>query len=66
MKFTTVCGKCESSDIEYKGHDKCFCYRCNMITEARDKIVESPYERTRRQVYSTGNKWAIENFNATH
>ena len=26
----------------------------------------SPYERTRALVYSTGNKWAIENFNATH
>lgn len=26
----------------------------------------SPYERTKRQVYATGNKWAIENFHATH
>lgn len=26
----------------------------------------SPYERTRAQVMATGNKWAIENFNATH
>lgn len=26
----------------------------------------SPYERTRAMVYATGNKWAIENFNATH
>ena len=26
----------------------------------------SPYERTRNAVYATGNKWAIENFNATH
>lgn len=24
------------------------------------------YERTKRQVYATGNKWAIENFHATH
>jgi hypothetical protein len=24
------------------------------------------YERTRAAVYATGNKWAIENFNATH
>lgn len=24
------------------------------------------FERTRAQVYATGNKWAIENFNATH
>ena len=26
----------------------------------------SPYERTRAQIYATGNKWAIENFEATH
>lgn len=26
----------------------------------------SPYERTRNAVYATGNRWAIENFNATH
>jgi len=26
----------------------------------------TPYERTQAAVYATGNKWAIENFNATH
>ena len=26
----------------------------------------SPYERTRAAVYATGNKWQIENFEATH
>lgn len=26
----------------------------------------SPQERTRQAVYATGNKWAIENFKATH
>lgn len=26
----------------------------------------SPYERTKEAVYATGNKWAIENFEATH
>ena len=26
----------------------------------------SPYERTRAQVTAAGNKWAIENFSATH
>lgn len=25
-----------------------------------------PYERTRAAVMATGNRWAIENFNATH
>lgn len=27
---------------------------------------QSSYERTKAQVYATGNKWAIENFHATH
>jgi len=26
----------------------------------------TPYERCRNSVYATGNRWAIENFNATH
>lgn len=26
----------------------------------------SPQERTRARVYATGNRWAIENYNATH
>jgi hypothetical protein len=26
----------------------------------------SMYEKNRRAVYATGNKWAIENWNATH
>lgn len=26
----------------------------------------SPYERTRAQVVATGNRWAMENFSATH
>ena len=27
---------------------------------------QTPQERTRNAVYATGNKWAIENFEATH
>ena len=34
--------------------------------EEQQKLVQTPYERTRASVYATGNKWAIENFNATH
>lgn len=34
--------------------------------DEKEIFVESPYERTRNMVYATGNKWAIENFNATH
>jgi hypothetical protein len=34
------------------------------VTGGRNHL--SPYERTRAQVYATGNKWAIENFESTH
>jgi hypothetical protein len=34
--------------------------------EMKESYYQSPYERTRAKVYATGNKWAIENFNATH
>ena len=28
--------------------------------------MDGPPQRTRQAVYATGNKWAIENFEATH
>jgi hypothetical protein len=36
------------------------------ITKENTRKNPSPYERTKNEVYATGNKWAIENFNATH
>ena len=30
------------------------------------RLNRNLYERRKAQVYATGNKWAIENFNATH
>ena len=41
---------------------------CDMISSGDNDSSrrESAYERTKRQVYATGNKWAIENFHATH
>lgn len=43
-------------------------FGCGRIysTESSGTPRESIYERTKRQVYATGNKWAIENFHATH
>lgn len=44
------------------------CPDCGML-EALAEIPrrrEGPAERTGRAVYATGNRWAIENFNATH
>jgi NADH pyrophosphatase NudC (nudix superfamily) len=66
MRVITVCAKCGSKEIEYLGGDKCYCRNCESEQDSKDKVIESPYERTRRAVYATGNKWAIENFNATH
>lgn len=45
-----------------------------IVNQEFEKAVEdmindrksTPYERTRNAVYSTGNKWAKENFNDTH
>lgn len=66
MRVITVCEKCGSKDIEYLGNGRCYCNNCEAEQNSRDKYIESPQERTRRAVYATGNKWAIENFNATH
>lgn len=66
MRETTICATCQSSDIKYLGNDKCFCNVCKKESPSRDIYIMSPYERTRAQVYATGNRWAIENFNATH
>ena len=66
MREITVCAKCGSKDIEYLGCGKCYCNDCKSNQDAMDKFISSPYERTRASVYASGNKWAIENFNATH
>lgn len=66
MRCITVCSVCGSKNIDYLGQDRCFCKDCQKETDSKDKYIESPQERTRRAVYATGNKWAIENFNATH
>lgn len=47
------------------------CYGCTYPcykNKKKEKPTQrmTPYERTRAAVYATGNKWAIENFNATH
>lgn len=66
MKTKTVCTNCGSGDIEYIGNDRCHCNKCNEEHSTKDIVLETPYERTRRAVYATGNRWAIENFEATH
>ena len=66
MRMKTVCAHCGSSNIEYIGNNRCHCRKCNEERDTKDLGIETPYERTRHAVYATGNKWAIENFEATH
>jgi hypothetical protein len=66
MREITVCAACGSSDIRYLGGDRCYCNDCQKEQPSLDKFVSSPQERVRSAVYATGNRWAIENFNATH
>lgn len=44
------------------------CGICEAFTKRDKRPIRpmSPYERTKAAVYATGNKWAIENFHATH
>jgi aldehyde:ferredoxin oxidoreductase len=44
------------------------CARNRALKKRKQEAArkQTPYERTRAAVYATGNKWAIENFNATH
>lgn len=66
MRQETVCKTCESVDIDYLGNDECYCHKCNKKTDTVTRFVYNHYERRRAQVYATGNKWAIENWKATH
>lgn len=58
-------------ELEAK-HEKSFETYSEFIAFVEREYIEhsetvlSPYERTRNAVYATGNRWAIENFNATH
>ena len=65
MRMSMECSVCGERDIEYLGDDMCLCPKCG-TTPIREFFIMSPYERTRAAVCATGNKWAIENLNATH
>ena len=65
-----ICGKpyTEPPALSRRDNATDICPDCGMM-EALASIPrrrEGPAERTRRAVLATGNKWAIENFNATH
>lgn len=59
---TMICDECGTKEAL----DAAGLTEGSSVREAILKSSQTPYERTRRQVYGTGNKWAIENFNATY
>lgn len=70
MKICPKCGKQFDRLLALSRVDNetMICDECGTM-EALDSLpkgVLSPQERTRAAVMATGNKWAIENFNATH
>ena len=69
-RICPICGRAytEPPALSRKDNATDICPDCGMM-EAPVYIPrrrEGPVERTRRAVLATGNKWAIENFNATH
>lgn len=69
MRTVSRCAVCGGSDFEFipgSHFERCYCNDCERETPVVEKVVYSPYERRRNAVYATGNRWAIENWNATH
>lgn len=70
-----ICGK-EFKEYGNNADPVCFngfcCDDCNINVVIPARIAKvtkkqlSQYEKTKAKVYATGNKWAIENFHATH
>ncbi len=60
------CPRCRSFDNVHIGKGIYLCNNCGHVIDAYEKRKPTPYERTKAQVYATGNKWVIENFHATH
>lgn len=66
MGWRYECRKCGSGDVDYLGSDKWYCNSCEAEAPVRETYIPHPYERARAAVYATGNRWAIENWEATH
>lgn len=72
-KQARICPRCgrtytEPPALSRVDNETDICPECGMMEAlaAIPRRREGPAERTRRAVYATGNKWAIENFEATH
>ena len=62
---TMICDECGTKEaLDAVGMTEGDPHREEILSKAYRR--PAPYERTRSQVYATGNKWAIENFEATH
>lgn len=69
-RICPICGQAytEPPALSRKDNATDICPDCGMIEAlaAIPRRREGPAERTRRAVQATGNRWAIENFDATH
>lgn len=70
MKICPKCGKeyPRLLAVSRTDNETMICDECETM-EALDSLPQgilTPQERTRIAVAATGNKWAMENFNATH
>lgn len=68
MGWKQICNDCGADkydDIKYIGKDEWKCVKCGS-NNVREIYIPHPAERRRNAVYATGNRWAIENWNATH
>lgn len=70
LEGSTTDHKEDEAFAECKHHEECDAdgrYEpCDDRVQKLAKTRGSVYDRTRAAVYATGNKWAIENFEATH
>lgn len=69
-RICPICGQAytEPPALSRKDNATDICPDCGMMEAlaAIPRRREGPAERTRRAVQATGNRWAIENFDATH
>lgn len=65
---TMICDECGTKEaLDAVGLTEGSSIREAIIENTkRSSRHSSAYERTKSQVYATGNRWAIENFHATH
>jgi len=78
MEYNSPCENCSDivpvgEGVYYKEEGYTLCWKCacgevapNNTAETTKQEKISLYEKNRRAVYATGNKWAIENWNTTH